>query len=137
MLPTVTQVQFKGLNCLTLESEKRYLRVDTAVECSVDHSPDYLLLLVFTLPLIILYQSVPLLWAYQLYKNRARLNPPIEDAGRAYERRARDHDVAHLNFLFAGQTLLWPMSQASSAVIIYPPPPPPQTTGARCTFMKW
>ena len=89
VLPTVAQVQFKGLNCMTLASGKMYLRVDTAVECSLT-SPEYQLLLVFTLPFMLLYQSIPLGWAYLLSKHRAELNPPIEDQVRAFERRAKD-----------------------------------------------
>ena len=89
VLPTVAQVQFKGLNCLTLASGKMYLRVDTAVECS-STSPEYQLLLVFTLPFMFLYQAIPLGWAYLLNKHRAELNPPIEDQTRAFERRAKD-----------------------------------------------
>ena len=60
VLPTVSQVQFRGLNCFSLPSEKLYLRIDTAVECSTA-SRDYQLILAFTLPLIMLYQSIPLL----------------------------------------------------------------------------
>ena len=64
-------------------------RVDTAVECS-STSPEYQLLLVFTLPFMFLYQAIPLGWAYLLNKHRAELNPPIEDQVRAFERRAKD-----------------------------------------------
>ena len=66
-----------------------YLRVDTAVECS-STSPEYQLLLALTLPFMLLYQSIPLGWAYFLSKHRAELNPPIEDQVVAFERRARD-----------------------------------------------
>ena len=89
VLPTVAQVQFKGLNCLTLASGKMYLRVDTTVECS-STSPEYQLLLALTLPFMLLYQSIPLGWAYFLSKHRAELNPPVEDQVAAFERRAKD-----------------------------------------------
>ena len=89
VLPPVAQVQFKGLNCLELASGKMYLRIDTAVECS-STSPDYRLLLSFTLPLIFLYQSIPLGWAYLLSKHRTELNPPIEDHDRALKKRSKD-----------------------------------------------
>ena len=74
-----------------------YLRVDTAIECSTTGA--YPMLLGFTIPLIILYQSIPLVWWYSLRANRARLNPPMEDTKRAHERRAKDRSVAHLQFL--------------------------------------
>ena len=57
------------------------------------------MLIGFTIPLIILYQSIPLIWLYSLHANRARLNPPMEDTKRAHERRAEDRSVAHLRFL--------------------------------------
>ena len=75
-----------------------YLRVDTAIECSSTEGA-YPMLLGFTIPLIILYQSIPLVWWYSLRTNRTRLNPPVEDAIRAHERRAKDRSVAHLRFL--------------------------------------
>ena len=55
VLPTVAQAQFKGLNCLTLESGREYLRVDTSVDCSFE-SRDYKLMLGITIPFILLYQ---------------------------------------------------------------------------------
>ena len=76
-----------------------YLRVDTSIECSTTGA--YPMLLGFTVPLIILYQSIPLLWWYDLRAKRAKLDPPIEDKDRAYRKRAKDHSVAHLGFLVA------------------------------------
>ena len=58
-------------------------------------------LLGVTVPLIILYQSIPLVWLYDLRANRAKLDPPIEDNDRAYKKRAEDHSIAHLRFLIA------------------------------------
>mmetsp|Transcript_99775 Transcript_99775/g.285258 ORF Transcript_99775/g.285258 Transcript_99775/m.285258 type:complete len:402 (+) Transcript_99775:995-2200(+) len=100
VLPTVAQAQFKGLNCLTLESGRQYLRVDTSVDCSFE-SRDYQLMLGITIPFILLYQAIPIVWFYTLYTNRERLNPPVTDARRAYEKRAKDRSVAHLRFLFS------------------------------------
>jgi len=98
VLPTVSQIQFRGLNCVRV-SGKMYLRVDTSIECSTTGA--YPMLLAFTLPLIFLYQSIPIVWAYLLYTNRERLNPPMEDKRRAYEKRAKDRRIADLRFLFA------------------------------------
>ena len=52
-------------------------RVDTAVECS-SSSRDYQLLFGFTAPLILLYQSVPMLYWYFLHANKGRLDPPMQ-----------------------------------------------------------
>ena len=81
--PSVIMTQLRGLDCLTLESSGlRYLRVDTRIECDLD-DPDYALLLAFDLPLIALYQAVPLMYFIQLYRNRDRLNPTLY--GRDYK----------------------------------------------------
>jgi hypothetical protein len=99
VLPTVSQVQFKGLSCATLASGERYLRVDTSVECNFQTSADFRLILACDIPLIILYQSIPIVWAWLLYTHRQRLNPPVNDPRRAYELRAKDDSIAHLSFL--------------------------------------
>ena len=54
-----------------------------------------------TVPFICLYQSIPLMWLYSLYANRARLNPPMKDPRLAYEKRRKDHSITHISFLYA------------------------------------
>ena len=122
-----------------------YLRVDTAVECS-SSSFDYQLLVVLTLPLIFVYQMIPVMYWWVEYKvllltpsrypatsphhqlddpsnlttldphhhlryalehNRAKLDPPMQDSVRAYEKRAKDRSVAHLRFLFSDYRTSW------------------------------
>ena len=58
------------------------------------------MILACTAPLIIVYQSIPLVWLYLLRRHRARLKPPTKDKSRAYEERAKDSHVQHLRFLF-------------------------------------
>ena len=58
------------------------------------------MLLGVTVPLILIYQSIPLIWFYYLYQNHSRLDPPIADAAAAYKKRATDHTIQHLRFLF-------------------------------------
>ena len=77
-----------------------YLRVDTAIECT-SSSADYRLLLLCDLPLIFLYQSIPIMYWRALQANKAALNPPVDDAERAYAKRAKDDKIAHLRFLFS------------------------------------
>ena len=95
----MAQVQFKGISCARLASGVRFLRVDTSVECNFSTNADFRLILAFDIPLIIIYQSIPLLWAWSLYTNRDRLNPPVTDPNYAHELRAKDTRIAHLGFL--------------------------------------
>ena len=85
---------------MTVASGHMYLRVDTAIECS-SSSADYRLLLLCDLPLICIYQSIPIMYWRALQGNKAALNPPIEDPERAYAKRAKDQSIAHLRFLFS------------------------------------
>ena len=74
VLPTVAQVQFRGLNCLELESGKKYLRIDTSIECNPTSGP-YARLLGITIPFILFYQSIPILWWYGRIIHRHRVVP--------------------------------------------------------------
>ena len=67
--------------------------------CSVASSADYRLILALDIPLIIVYQSIPLIWIRALYAHRERLNPPVNDPAYAHELRAKDKGIAHLGFL--------------------------------------
>ena len=107
--PTVIQTQLQGLDCFELEgSGRRYLRVDANLECSL-WSLDYLLLLV---PLIVLYQAIPILYFVQLYRKRGRLNPtlygrdfrelaPAQEQDLKHAKRGKDPTLAELKFLFS------------------------------------
>ena len=69
------------------------------MECNAKASADYRLILGFGIPLILIYQSIPLIWAVLLYTRRDRLNPPVNDPRRAHELRAQDESIGHLSFL--------------------------------------
>ena len=69
------------------------------MECNVETSADYRLILACDIPLIMFYQSIPIVWAWLLYTRRHRLNPPVNDPRRAYELRAKDESIMHLSFL--------------------------------------
>ena len=110
--PTVAQTQLRGLDCLTLASSGLgYLRVDTSMLCDLKN-PDYQLLLGLDLPLIALYQGIPLMYFVLLYRNRHRLNPalygrdfkvlpPDEEKNLAHSKRAKDPVLKPLSFLFS------------------------------------
>ena len=110
--PTVAQTQLRGLDCLTLESSGlSYLRVDTSMLCDLSN-PDFALLLGLDLPLIAIYQGIPLMYFTLLYRNRARLNPtlygrdfkdlpPAQEQELAYAKREKDPNLKHLSFLFS------------------------------------
>ena len=105
--PSVMQTQLRGLNCFELESSGRlYLRVDTTIECTVS-DPDYRLLLAVDIPLITLYQAIPLLYFFVLFRKRDRLNPtlygrdfkelpPAEEQQLKYSKRDKDPVLADL-----------------------------------------
>lgn len=54
-------------SCTTLASGAAYLRVDTNVECNAQASADYRLILACDIPLIIFYQTIPLIWVGSLH----------------------------------------------------------------------
>ena len=99
VLPSVSMTQFRGLNCVEFESGHAYLRVDTSVWCDTE-SDDYNALLGADVPLIILYQSIPILYAVLLFKSRRRLDPGFRNELAARRKRGRDKALAPLRFLF-------------------------------------
>ena len=99
VLPSVSMTQFRGLNCVEFESGHAYLRVDTSVWCDTE-SDDYNTLLGADVPLIILYQSIPILYAVLLFKSRRRLDPGFRNELAARRKRGRDKALAPLRFLF-------------------------------------
>ena len=101
VLPPVSVVQFRGLDCGTLHrtSKEHFLRIDTAVDCD---SKAYQHFVVVAALLILLYQCMLAFLALVLYKHRDRLDPvtvSTEPAARA-EQRDQDPTIAHLRFLF-------------------------------------
>ena len=110
--PTVMQTQLQGLDCFELASSGRsYLWVDVFQECSL-WDLDYLLLLALDVPLILLYQAIPLMYLVLLYRKRDRLNPSLygrdfrelpsaQDHDLKYAKRDKDPMLADLRFLFS------------------------------------
>jgi len=72
VLPTVSMLQFTALECTDLADGSSYLRVDTSISC---HSNAYKNFLFVDGILIFIYQSVPLIWLFLLYRIRDRVNP--------------------------------------------------------------
>ena len=93
VLPSVSMTQFRGLNCVGFESEHAYLRVDTSVWCDQE-SDEYSTLLETDIPLIILYQSIPFIWAALLFSQRRRLNPGYKNEQAGRRKRDRDPRIA-------------------------------------------
>ena len=92
--------QFRGLDCVEFEESGRsYLRVDTSVWCD-DESEEHKRLLDVVVPFVVLYQSIPFVWAYLLITNRSRLNPAYRNDLASRRRRDRDEVLAPLSFLF-------------------------------------
>ena len=90
ILPSVSMIQFRGLDCVSFEeSGHAYLRIDTSVWCDKE-SDEYSQLIAITVPLIILYQSIPIGWALLLWRNRRRLNPGFYSERASRRKRARD-----------------------------------------------
>jgi hypothetical protein len=102
-LPPVTLKQLQALDCVTL-AEKRYLRVDTSIDC--DSSEFHTFRAVNGL-FISLYLAIPLTWFALLFAHRDRLNPaPVTGSDRKHSLFIRDNDVEllPLRFLFASYT---------------------------------
>jgi hypothetical protein len=72
VLPTVSMLQFTALECTDLADGSSYLRVDTSISC---HSSSYKSFLIMDGFLIVIYQSVPLLWFVLLYRIRDKVHP--------------------------------------------------------------
>jgi hypothetical protein len=80
VLPPVAMLQFHALDCVELETPasalhtqtNHVLRVDTAVDCD---SEAYLRFAVANSLLIVVYQSVPLVWFCLLWQHRRQLDP--------------------------------------------------------------
>lgn len=101
VLPPVSVVQFRGLDCAALQrtSDEHYLKIDTEVDCS---SAEYKRFFAVNCFFILLYQSALLGAAWALHAHRDKLDPvTIEDDPKARAaRRNQDPSVSHLRFLF-------------------------------------
>jgi hypothetical protein len=75
LLPPVVRRQFIALYCFDLQGEQ-YLKIDSSIDCN---SSSYQLFVIFDVLGIIIYMSIPLIWATLLYRQRMVLNPPMTD----------------------------------------------------------
>ena len=74
-LPAVVGVQFSSLDCDNIEGiGVRFLRADANIDCDSDMRRPFLALLV---PLIAIYQAVPIMYFILLYRVRHKINPPV------------------------------------------------------------
>ena len=90
-LPTITTLLFGMIPCDTLDNEERYLRADYNISCD---DPSRFFWNCYTYIMILLFPiGVPFAYSRMLWKNRARINQPVEE-------RAKDHKLMAIGFLF-------------------------------------
>ena len=100
VLPPVAMKQLQSLDCITMPHDgARYLRVDTAINCE---SEAYTTFRSSNLVFVAIYQIVPAIWLYLLWKKRGDLNPAVSKADAKLAVYVRDKDVSlnSLRFLF-------------------------------------
>lgn len=110
VLPPVSMVQFRGLNCISLSPvTNSFLREDTVVSCDTH---EYAIFLILNGLLIVVYQSVPIVWLVALYRVSADLCPPTVRSGsfdpermKAFlDARQENPGLQHINFLWSDYT---------------------------------
>ena len=72
VLPPCAQIQFQALSCETLDGRRRFLKVDSLIDCD---SSEYQSFQSVVIVLVLIFQSIPLVWFVSLYRVRHRLNP--------------------------------------------------------------
>jgi hypothetical protein len=99
VLPAVSSKQLQAFDCISLKSNKMYLRSDTSIDCKSD---GYIAFKVVVGMFVALYQLVPIAWMFLLYQNKGALNPHSlnHDEKLATYIRDSNTELAHLRFLF-------------------------------------
>ena len=98
VLPPVSMVQFQALNCYKLEHNgESYLRADSGISCD---APSYKAFQGVTSIMIIIYQSIPIVWFVLLWRIRRRLNPPGVSMRTAVMMRAKDEELRFCSILW-------------------------------------
>jgi hypothetical protein len=105
VLPSCALVQFESLDCAVLQpSGLVYLRAYTNIDCN---SADYKRFRALVVLLMVIYQSIPLLWLCSLRALRDKLDPRDDEGQRLHTKaalvhRQRDHhdDISPLAFLY-------------------------------------
>jgi hypothetical protein len=100
VLPQVAHKQFQSLDCVPYpHNNGSFLRSDTAVDCK---SAPYRQFRAAVAVFIVIYQSVPALWFYLLWRVKPLLNPPTSGSDKKLALFIRDQnkDLASIRFLF-------------------------------------
>jgi hypothetical protein len=97
VLPPVSNKQLAVFDCISLASDKSYLRSDTSIDCG---SPEYEVFSVHIIMFLMLYQCIPIVWMFLLYRQRHELNPAHVDERLAMFIRDKNTNLTLLKFLF-------------------------------------
>jgi hypothetical protein len=100
VLPPVAMKQLQSLDCIPFPHDhSAYLRSDTGIDCQSDEYEYFKSVVTF---LIIVYQSIPIIWMVLLYRQRAALDPLTSNHDPRLALFIRDHnpELAPLRFLF-------------------------------------
>ena len=92
--PAVSAVHFRSLVCTSFEDGSRYLRVDTTIDCDSAHYSQFIAAII---PLLLIYQLLPLLLFALLWRIRRKLVTHIAEPNAAFSFRLsnrQDPDVA-------------------------------------------
>jgi hypothetical protein len=95
----VSLKQLQGLDCITV-AQKRYLRIDTSIDCDSD---EYHTFLVLDALLIVAYLTTPIVWLVVLVSHRRALNPaPTTGSDKSVTLFLREQDprLRPIRFLF-------------------------------------
>lgn len=99
VLPVVSNKQLQIFDCIELESDKTYLRVDTSIDC---RSEEYYSFRTAVSAFIVVYQLIPIIWMVLLYQNIEALTPQSMkfDETLALFTRDNNPDLDYIRFLF-------------------------------------
>ena len=102
VLPTVAALQFKSLQCTTLEHDGEvvgsFLKEDSSISCL---SPSYKRFRAIVIVGIFVYEPIPLLWFVLLWRVRHELNPPGQSEKSALLLRDKSPRLEPYKFLFS------------------------------------
>jgi hypothetical protein len=104
VVPPVSNIQFKALSCMKLENGDSYLRADTSIDCNSD---GYAFFRNVDIILVLIYQSMPLLYIVLLLRVRDRLQPAASSSELALQLRDNDEQLASVRFLFQDYQCAW------------------------------
>jgi hypothetical protein len=96
-VPPVANTQFKALDCQELDNGDSYVRTDTSVDCNSDGYKEFV---IYDSILIVIFQSLPLLYIILLCRVRDRLRPKTANPNLALEIRDHDESLKSVQFLF-------------------------------------